>query len=236
MMAIAHAREAQLVRGALVCAVLALPVASCAASAGTRPQPSPALNKAGSLPARTTSIARLTALARRRYAAEVHGSEAHATLRRVANDPALLGVLRSGDQPRVRAYVRREFDRVWYHWHVSRLRIVRGRRVLVDVGVPFVVAPSQMTLRGARGGSLGTLQISMQDVIGFVRYMHRNYPVDVVVRGRGTAHVRTSLPAARSARLPDSGTATIAGTRYEVRSFAATGLGGEPVKVWILQR
>jgi hypothetical protein len=73
-------------------------------------------------------------------------------------------------------------------------------------------------------------------VIGFVRYMHRNYPVDVVVRGRGTDHVRTSLPAALDVRLPDAGTATVAGTRYQVRSFPQTALGGEPVKAWILQR
>jgi hypothetical protein len=116
------------------------------------------------------------------------------------------------------------------------MRIFRGSRMILDVGVPFVVAPSQMTLRDSGGRSLGTLQTSIQDEIGFVRYMHRNYPVDVVVRGRGAAHVRTSLPAALNARLPDSGTATVSGTRYQVRSFTQTALGGEPVKVWILHR
>jgi hypothetical protein len=137
---------------------------------------------------------------------------------------------------RVRAYVRNEFDRVWYHWHVSRMRIYRGTNRVIDVGVPFVVAPSQMALRDSRGRSLGTLQVSIQDEIGFVRFMHRNYPVDVVVRGRGAAHVRTSLPAALDARLPDWGTATVSGTRYHVRSFMQTALSREPVKVWILHR
>jgi hypothetical protein len=178
----------------------------------------------------------LTAVAKRRYATEVHGGQAQATLRRVAHDPALLAALRTSDPTRLRADVSNRFNRVWYHWHVSRVRILRGTNTLVDVGVPFVVAPSQMTVRGSDGASLGTLQVSIQDVIGFVRYMHRNYPVDVVVRGRGAAHVRTSLPAARNARLPDSGAATVAGKRYQVRSFTQTALGGEPVKVWVLQR
>jgi hypothetical protein len=180
-------------------------------------------------------IDQLTAVARRRYAEEVQGGQAHATLRRVGRDPALLRALASGDT-RLRTYVRGQFDRVWYHWHVSRLRILRGPKIVTDVGVPFVVAPSQMALRGAHGRSLATLQVSIQDVIGFVRYMHRNYPVDVVVRGRGAAHIRTSLPAALNARLPDSGTTTVAGNRYQVRSFKQTALGNEPVKVWILQR
>jgi hypothetical protein len=184
----------------------------------------------------TTAIDRLTAVAKQQYATEVHGGQAHATMRRVARDPALISALRSGDLTRVRAYVRQEFDRVWYHWHVSRMRIYRGTNMVIDVGVPFVVAPSQMTIKDSSGRSLGTLQVSIQDVIGFVRYMHRNYPVDVVAKGRGAAPVRTSLPAALTVQLPDSGTATVAGKRYQVRSFMQTALGNEPVKVWILQR
>jgi len=246
-------------RRAIVVVLIALSVAGWAVTAATRPPTTPAaptmtitttttttaptapaaaaVQASSDQPTRAmTSIDRLTAVAQQRYATEVHGGQAHATMRRVASDPALLSALRSGDLTRVRAYVRQEFDRVWYHWHVSRLRIHRGTNMVIDVGVPFVVAPSQMALRDSRGRSLGTLQVSIQDEIGFVRFMHRNHPVDVVVRGRGAAHVRTSLPAALDAGLPDSGTATVSGTRYQVRSFMQTALGREPVKVWILQR
>jgi hypothetical protein len=220
-------------------AVIALPLAGCAASTATLPQPGgpgPGPGQARPAALANRPIDQLTAVARRRYADEVQGSQAHATLRRVGRDPALLGALRSGDLARLQTSVDDRFNGTWYHWHVSRLRIVRASHVVVDVGVPFVVAPSQLTLRDARGRSLATLQVSMQDVIGFVRYMHRNYPVDVVVRGHGAAHVRTSLPAAVDAHLPDSGTATVAGARYQVRSFRQTALVNEPVKVWILQR
>jgi hypothetical protein len=238
MPSLRYLRHTPLARAAVICGLVALPIAGCAASAATLPQPNAAAaqarpNPAGKAPA---TIDRLTAVAKRRYATEVRGGQAQGTLHRVARDAGLRRTLASGDVTKLRAYVRSEFNRVWYHWHASRLRIVHGTSMLVDVGVPFVVAPSQMTLRDARGASLGTLQVSIQDVIGFVRYMHRNYPVDVVVRGRGAAHVRTSLPAALNVRLPDSGTATVAGHRYQVRSFMETALGGEPVKVWILQR
>jgi len=117
---------------------------------------------------------------------------------------------------------------------VSAVRIVRGSQVLTEVGVPFVVAPSQTALRDTHGRVLATLEVSIQDEIGFVRYMHRNYPVDVVVRGRGAQHVRTSLAGAATVKLPSRGTVTIGGRHLAVRSFHATAFAGEPVTVWIL--
>ena len=108
--------------------------------------------------------------------------------------------------------------------------------MLADAGGAFVVAPSTRTLRGAGGRVLATLQVSIQDVIGYVRYLHRNHPVDVVVRGSRASHVESSLPAARRAKLPDRGTVTLARRRYVVRSFREVALGGEPIRVWILVR
>jgi hypothetical protein len=82
---------------------------------------------------------------------------------------------------------------------------------------------------------LGTLQLSIEDVIGYVKYMHRNVHVDVVFRGRGAAHVRTSLPAAARVALQSSGTVTVDGHRYRVRSFSERGLAGETLMIWILK-
>ncbi|HMJ32354.1 MAG TPA: hypothetical protein VK501_00445 [Baekduia sp.] len=209
----------------------------CAASAATPPAPTAATpTVAAPAKAVATSIDRLTATARRRYADEAHGGVAVGTPHRVGRDPGLRRALASGNVGAVRAYVRQEFGPVWYHWHVSRVRIVQGSRLLADAGVPFVVAPTQMTLRTPGGRTLGRLQVSIQDEIGFVRYMHRNYPVDVVVRGRSAAHVRASLPAAAHAKLPSRGTVTITGRRYVVGSFHETALAGEPVTVWILTK
>ena len=182
------------------------------------------------------ALDRVTATGRRQYAAEVSGGKAQALLHRVGNDPALLRALQSSDPNAMRAYIARQFPGVWYHWHISRLRIVQGGRVVVEVGVPFVVAPSQMTLRGAGGRPIGMLQTSIQDEIGFVRLMHRVYGVDVVVRGQRAGDVRSSVPAAARAQLPPSGPVTIAGRRYQVRSFQETAWNNEPVTVWILAK
>ena len=181
-----------------------------------------------------TKIDRLERTARQRYSIEVHGGVAFGTLHRIGRDPTLLRTLRSGNRQATRAYVQQQFAAVWYHLHASRVRILSGSRVVADAGVPFVVAPAHMTLRGPGGQALGTLEVSIQDEIGYVRYMHRNYHVEVVVRGRGAAHVRTSLPAAARVTLPSRGPATIGGQKYLVRSFHETALGGEPVTVSIL--
>jgi hypothetical protein len=180
------------------------------------------------------AIDRLASIARRRYSEEVNGAAVHKQLRRVAADAVLLRALRTGDLATVRAEIHLQDNTP--HAHISRLRLVKGSRVLADAGVVFPVAPSQRALRDARGKLLGTLQLSIQDVIGYVKYLHRNVHVDVVVRGRGAGHVRTSLPAAAHAALPSTGPVTIGGRRYLVRSFREPGLGGETLRIWILRR
>jgi hypothetical protein len=177
----------------------------------------------------------VTAIARRQYSLETHGGAAFAALHRVARDPTLLALLRTGNTTATRAYVAREFAAVWYHLHVSRVRVLRGARIVAETGVAFTVAPAQMALR-AGGRVVGTLQVSIQDEIGFVRFMHRNYGVEVVVRGRVPGHVRTSLPAAANVSLPAAGSVRVAGVRFRVSSFPERAWNGEPVTVSILQR
>ena len=212
----------------------------CAVSAASAPAtPAPNAAPASATTATVPSVApidRLTDVARRRYAVEVHGGVAIGTARRVARDPTLLRTVQSADGAATRAYIGRQFHAVWYHWHVSRLRVRKGSAVVAETGVPFVLAPTQVTLRSSGGRAVGTLEVSVQDVIGFVRFMHRNYPVDVVVRGQGATHVRTSLPAAAHASLPSRGPVTIAGRRYLARSFHETAWNREPVTVWILTK
>jgi hypothetical protein len=223
-------------------------VSGVAVSAAAAPTPHPAATVASATtsaqapgaqaptPKAPAATDRLTTVAHHQYAAEVHGGATLGALHRVGRDPTLLRTLQSGNVSAARAYVHRMFPAVWYHWHVSRMRILQGGRVVVETGVPFTVAPSQMTLRSAGGRTLGTLQVSIQDEIGFVRFMHRNYGVDVVVRGRTAGHVETSLPAAANARLPATGSVTIAGQRYRVHSFPQTAWDNEPVTVWILEK
>jgi hypothetical protein len=194
---------------------------------------------AGAAPAQTTvaqaaGTSLITAY-RARYTSETSGTVAHATLSRLAHDPGLLAAVRSGSNARIRSYVDSRFRPVWYHWHVSRMRITRGSTTVIEAGVPFVVNGPTTTLHDARGHAIAQLQISIQDVIGFVRLNTRHGDVDTVVRGHGSADVRTSLPAALKVKLPSSGAVTIAGHRYQVGSFHETGWRGEPLQIWILK-
>jgi hypothetical protein len=96
----------------------------------------------------------------------------------------------------------------------------------------FVVAPASRVLR-SRGHLLGTLLLSIQDVTGYVKLAHIYTGAEVLVRG-SSGQVRTTLPAAVYAHLPNSGAVTISKHRYLVGSFRETGWGSERLTVWIL--
>lgn len=220
---------------ALGCAVtIAVAASGCAAQAATPPASSRAASRTHTHKRVTGGADRLAHVARLRWDQEQYGSPVHKLLRRVAADPTLRAAVRSGQTAAIRRAVDARFTSAWYHWHVSRLRIVRKGHNIVDVGVPFVVAPSSLPLRNAAGKTVATLQISDQDVIGYVRYMRRNEGVDIVARGVGRAHVKTSLPAALKVTLPKRGHVTIRGRRYAVRSFTKHSLDREPVRIWVL--
>jgi hypothetical protein len=208
----------------------ALAVGGCGGHAGAAP-------RGGNTPApRAKPIDRITAAARALYAEQVAGPHSLAVLHRLGADPNLLGLLARGTPGSVRAYVAQQYPRTWYHWHVSRMRIRRGSQVVSEVGVRFVMPASQMTLRGSGGRTLGVLQVSMQDEIGFVRLMHRRYSVNVVIRGRGPRHLRASDRAAGLAKLPATGSVVLGGRRCLVRSFHELAWDGEPVTIWILMK
>ena len=76
--------------------------------------------------------------------------------------------------------------------------------------------------------------MTIQDVTGFVKLMHRLVHVQALVRG-ASGRIRTSLPAATHVSLPASGRVTIASRSYLVRSFDEIGWGGEPLTVWVLE-
>jgi hypothetical protein len=75
----------------------------------------------------------------------------------------------------------------------------------------------------------------MQDEIGIVRLVHRHHP-DVQVVIRGHSQLRASMRAAALVRLPSSGSVSIGGQRWLVRSFKERSWEDGPVTVWILRR
>ena len=169
----------------------------------------------------------LAGVARRIYHQEAGGTVGHAAVKRIARYRGLVAALGSGSTTALRAAALRQLFNPGEH--VVRLSIVRGGRTLTDVGGAFVVAPATLPLHGA------VLETSMQDVIGYVKLVHRLTGAQIVVRG-APGHVESSLAAAAQAALPASGSVTVAGRTYKVQSFRERGYAGEELEVWILSR
>jgi hypothetical protein len=173
----------------------------------------------------------LAGVAQRIYQQEVAGTVGRAAVRRIARDPALDRALADGDAKALRAEALRQLFMPGKH--VVRLRVLRGDRVLTDVGGRFVVGEAAAELRAPDGRPAGRLEISMQDVLGYRRLVRRMTGAEIVVRGR-PGHVETSLPAAAQVSLPSAGTVSVQGRTYTVREFQEHGFGGEQLRVWLL--
>jgi hypothetical protein len=188
-----------------------------------------------------TSAHRLAATVRaaqRAYNRETKGSKLHRETERIAHDAVLLSALARGDVAGAQAEANGQLLSPANHLdHVTRVSVVRGQRVLLNATLnsdgAFVVAPASRALQ-LRGRRLGTLLVSIQDVTGFVKLVHRRTLAAVVARG-ASGQVRTSMPSAAQVRLPGSGEAGIAGRNYLVRSFSELGWGGEALTVWVLK-
>jgi hypothetical protein len=172
------------------------------------------------------------------YNNETKGAKLFEQLGRIARDGILLDALSRGDLASAQAEADAQLHSPVNHLaHVTRISVIRGSRVLVNATVNsdgvYVVAPGTRALR-SHGRLLGTLLVSLQDVTGFVKLVHRLTGAEVLVRG-ASGHVRTSLGAAVSVRLPMSGYVRIAEHGYFVRSFREIGWGNEPLTVWILE-
>src|SRR6476469_9501451 len=144
-----------------------LPFAGCGAAAPAA-VPRQMHRQAGvSPPLRSTGLARAVAIARRTYRLEAHGSAAPASVRRISRDRALLAALGANDPGATRAAALHQL--FLPHYHVVRLRVLRGSRSLVDVGGNFVSAGAAGELHAPGARRLGRLEVSIQDVIGFVK-------------------------------------------------------------------
>ena len=171
----------------------------------------------------------MVVVAKRRYSHEHYGVVVHAALSRVAHDRRLMNALSAGSFRTAQREANRQLVR-----HTVRIRIARGSRTVVDANPSsFAVAGATGRLHGRGGRVLGQAEVSVQDIVGFIKLVHKYHPAHVLVRGR-PGHVETSLPAARSRRLLGSGCVTVARHSYAVQSFHETGFAGERLTVWVL--
>ena len=155
-------------------------------------------------------------VAQRIYRDELSGRETLADRAHVRQSGALLSALSSGNAAAIHAAV----AAIVYtpHWHIVRLRVLRGGRVLADVGGPYVIAPVTGTL-DLHGRTLGTYVMSVQDDTGYVKLVSRLIDVPIeLYRGRsvlmGTLQPPPSLPRSEAPLALGRGT-------YVARVFTA---------------
>jgi len=117
--------------------------------------------------------------------------------------------------------------------HAVAVRVTDGPVTLIDVGLRFVVGGQIHALRNAAGVGLGSIEVSIQDVVGFIKLINRLTGCQVVVQG-STGQVKTSLPAAATVALPPMGPVAVGPHQYVVSSFRERGFAGEPLLISVL--
>lgn len=190
--------------------------------------------------ARQATIEQDLTTAKHLYLNEIYGPRVHHDLQFVAGDARLVGMLSRGEYAAAQSTAYRLMVGNAIR-HITRISFIRGGRELVDAtwnaNGSFVAAPLSRVLH-LGGGRLGTLSVSVQDIVGYVKLITRYSPAQTLVRG-ASGQVRTSLPAAEDVSLPASGTVSIGGATYQVGSFSTYAWGRapgrEPLTVWVLQ-
>ncbi len=192
----------------------------------------------------------------RLYGSESGGAALTAQAQRVARDPGLLAAVAAHDPVAIRSAIVALLNQ-----HIVRVRVVAPGLAPVDVGGPYVLGPITVPLR-AGGRTIGSAELSIQDVLGFVLLARRLIGVQLVVALPATPAVtpaeaeliarssvrvggyavvlRGGAPPTMStlgdapASLPTQGTVPIGGQAYSVFTFTATAFPSGPLPVSVL--
>ncbi len=157
-----------------VAAALATIAGGAAAGVGVDPDAPGIASGAVASPCGGSTAATIAAVdavaARRIYSSELHGTETRADVGHITHSTALLNALAESNDAAVRAAVH---GLVYApHWHIVRLRVTRGSRLISDVGGPYVIAPVTGALK-RHGRVLGHYVMSVQDDVGYVKLVTR---------------------------------------------------------------
>lgn len=186
------------------------------ASAAVRPAGRSGAGACGSASASAVSAVDVAA-ARRILAGELHGAEVRADIGHVTSSQALLSAMAASNPAAVQAAV----HALVYapHWHIVRLRVLKGGKVLSDVGGPYIIAPVTGTLR-SHGRTVGSYVMSVQDDVGFVKLVSRFIGVPIDIYRKGSFLMGTLKPA--PAIVSSGTTVTIAGNAYHAGVMQAS--------------
>ncbi len=170
---------------------------------------------------------------RRLFAAEQASSSVQRSLGYAAADPAFRSAAASGDPVALRAAIVGFFRN--HSYHIVRVRLTKGAKVVYDLGGPYVLAPASRDVTGPDGRPAGRVTLSVQDDTGYIKLMHRFTGAAVQLR-TAAGGVPGSTLAPGPATLPDHGRVSYAGAVYGVDSFTAVAFPSGPLRISLLLR
>jgi hypothetical protein len=169
-------------------------------------------------------------VARRIAEGERQGTAVTRALRTIESDRVLTAALADGDDAAVRAEM---LVLLYDHEHIVRIRVLRGARVVDDVGGPLVLAPVRGLLR-AHGRVVGSFVMSIQDDMGYRLLLARLAGVHSVITYGGRAVMRDIAVSPRL--LTDGGVAATDSARYRVSSLRVGRFPSGTLQVYVLTR
>jgi len=193
------------------------------------PPPSPALCRTTAQDTRLNTIAYV---GRRLLRAERRSRDVTRALRHVALDPAFRRATAASDRRAIRTAIVDDFFRD-HAYHIVRVRVTRGARLVYDLGGPYVLQPATGTVRSPDGRTAARFALAVQDDTGYIKLMHRFTGADVqLVSPLGKVPGSTLEPG--PAAIPDHGPVVYRGRRYLADSFGGTAFPAGLLRISLL--
>jgi hypothetical protein len=173
-------------------------------------------------------------VATRVYAEGIHSERTTSAMHIVEGSSALRTAVEAGDAGRARAAA----ASLLATGHLTDLRIVRGGKVIVEMGGP-ALAPLHGTLTSASGRPIANYVTSVWSAGGIVAETNGIAEATTVIRSARTPSdthaVAGSFPLP-SGSLPAQGTLTKEGVAYQFTSYPASAYpDGAPLRVYLLR-
>jgi hypothetical protein len=169
-------------------------------------------------------------VASRIYTGEVHSSETIKDRLQVETYPPLLRAVAKGSLAAIKAAVT---SLVYSHTHIVRLRVLAGKKLLADVGGPYILAPLSGTL-SPHGHTIGRYVMSVQDDVGYVKIETRFIGAPVVLRTGARNVPIEGLVTPGPVKIPEHGPVTYKHVIYQAYSFEANRFPKGPLHISVL--
>lgn len=169
-------------------------------------------------------------VARRIYIGEVHSSETIKDRLQVETYPPLLHAVAKGNRAAIKAAVT---SLVYSHTHIVRLRVLTGKKLLADVGGPYILAPLSGSLR-LRGHTIGRYVLSVQDDVGYVKIETHFIGAPLVLRTGPKNVPIEGLVTPGPVKIPEHGPVTYRHVIYQAYSFQASRFPSGPLWISVL--